>query len=232
MLGRSTGCPASSDQASRTNWACDQASGVADSVPSPTGNPGLPPGGKSAPQTCSGSRYPSLAAEAIWPRRVRALRGVAQRELVLAALAAEDRPVAADRGVVGPVLGRVRGQADVPRAAVLALAVAVEGEAVPERAAIGAPGGEHLVDDGDRVAHGRVVGAARPRGGRARGSSDRRPCAGRRRRAAVADVVGRALVRLAVLRQPQVVRLAARTGPLCVAVQLSMRFCQSSAVRS
>ena len=64
MLGCSTGWPASIDHARRTNWACDHASGVADSVPSPLGKPGVPDGGWSS-HTCSGIRPPSLAAPAI-----------------------------------------------------------------------------------------------------------------------------------------------------------------------
>ena len=52
MLGCSTGWPASIDHARRTNCACDHASGVADSVPSPLGKPGVPDGGWSS-HTCS-----------------------------------------------------------------------------------------------------------------------------------------------------------------------------------
>src|SRR5215204_289996 len=60
MLGRSTGVPAWMDHASRTYWACEQASRVAERVPSPSGKPGWPAGGKSGAQTCSGSMLPSF----------------------------------------------------------------------------------------------------------------------------------------------------------------------------
>src|SRR6185503_6631796 len=114
---------------------------------------------------------------------------------------------------------RVRRQADVPRAAVLALAVAVEGEAVPERAAIGAAGGEDLVDDGDRVAHGRVVGRLDAEADELEEARVDDLALVDARGPAVADVVGRALVRLAILREPQVVRLGpvrpvVRGGPV------------------
>jgi hypothetical protein len=46
------------------NCACDHASGVAENVPVPGGNPGDPDGGW-LPQTCSGIRHPGLAAAAI-----------------------------------------------------------------------------------------------------------------------------------------------------------------------
>ncbi len=74
--GCSTGAPALIDQASRTNWACDQASGVAENVPVPGAKPGLPDGGK-ASQTCSGSRYPSLPVAAIAASRLAADRPAA-----------------------------------------------------------------------------------------------------------------------------------------------------------
>ena len=78
--------------------------------------------------------------------------GVGAVLIVLAALAAEDRPVAPDRGVVRPVGGRVGREADVPGRAVPALAVAVEVVAMPERA-----GAQLLVDDRDGVVNGRVA---------------------------------------------------------------------------
>ena len=64
MLGRSTGWPASIDQARRTNWACDQASGDADSVDSPRGCAASPEGGNWS-QTCSAIKWPGPAAPAI-----------------------------------------------------------------------------------------------------------------------------------------------------------------------
>src|SRR5215213_7981693 len=72
MLGCSTGRPASIDHASRTYWACDHASGVAEKVPSPSGKPAPPAGGKSGAQTCSGSISPSFAADAMFASHVRA----------------------------------------------------------------------------------------------------------------------------------------------------------------
>jgi hypothetical protein len=52
--GVSTGRPLSIEAASRTNCAIDQASGVAESVPSPKVNPADVGSGES--QTCSGIR--------------------------------------------------------------------------------------------------------------------------------------------------------------------------------
>src|SRR4051794_25122030 len=51
------------------NCACDQASGVAEKVPSPRGKPGSPEGGNWS-HTCSGSIAPSLPAAAIAARRL------------------------------------------------------------------------------------------------------------------------------------------------------------------
>ena len=88
--------------------------------PSPGGKPGWPAGGKSGAHTCSGSMLPVVRGRAPCARGACARRpAVARQQLVLAALAGEDRPVAPDRRVVGPDLGRVRREADVPRAAVL-----------------------------------------------------------------------------------------------------------------
>ena len=116
-----------------------------DSVASPRGKPRLP-----------GRRelVPDLLGDhvAVGPRR-RPSRPAAARaasdagsELVLAALAGEDRPDAPDRRVVRPVSVAVGRAAEVPVAAVLLLAVAVEVEAVPE-AAVGRVDAELLVDD-------------------------------------------------------------------------------------
>ena len=78
--GVAIGRPASIDCASRTNAAIDQASGVAEPVPSPSTKPAA----SGWSQTCSGIMYPSLAvaAERVEERRGRA----AVRELVLAPL--------------------------------------------------------------------------------------------------------------------------------------------------
>jgi hypothetical protein len=66
--GRSMGFPASIDHARRTNWACVQASGVAERVPLPE----VSPGGGWSSHTCSGSIRPSLAVFAMARRRGRA----------------------------------------------------------------------------------------------------------------------------------------------------------------
>ena len=105
------------------NWPCVHASGVAERVPLPDSSPG---GGWSS-QTCSGSISPSLAVLAIVSQV--AVCAASGDQLVLAALASEQRPQAAAR------LARRVVEEQVPVVAVGLLAVAVEREAVPDRTA-------------------------------------------------------------------------------------------------
>ena len=73
------------------NWACVQASGVAENVGVPGTKPSVPAGGCRS-QTCSGSMAPGPAARAIVASCARAAPDVAGGDLVLAALAVEQRP--------------------------------------------------------------------------------------------------------------------------------------------
>src|SRR4051794_7432931 len=124
--------------------------------------------------------------------------GLSGGKLVFATLAGEDRPDPPDRPE------RVR-RADVPRPAVARLAVPVVVEAVPERPVRGRDT-KLVVDDGNRVADRRVVRAldAKPHE-LEEARVDDRPLVGCRW-AAVADRVGRAVVRLRILCEAQVVR--------------------------
>ena len=121
-------------------------------------------------------------------------------------------------------------EADVPLAAVLLLAVAVEVEAVPEVRPLGVADAELLVDHARACcARRRVVGAldAEPHELEEARVDD---LALVDRRAAVADVVRRARVRVRRPSSGAGSTAAASSGPFVVAVQPSTRFCQSSAV--
>ena len=142
--GRSIGVPASADQASRTSCACVHASGVARTSLPPARSPFLPVGARPS-QTCSGSIPPPLAG--LGHGLQQRARRAAREQLVLAALAGEDRPRAPERPA------RVVVE-QPPRTAVAPLAVAVEGVAVPEVAGLQA-----RVDDPERVEDHRVVRA-------------------------------------------------------------------------
>ena len=118
--------PAAIDQASRTNWACDQASGVAENVPVPAGEAGGT--GRWAPShTCSGSMQPSFAVGG--HRRQPGGRRAGRRP-ARTRRARRRRSATSGRCVTDGV-GR---EADVPRSTVALLAVAVAGVAVPELA--------------------------------------------------------------------------------------------------
>ena len=89
-------CPASIDQASRTNCACVQASGVAESVPArrPERGARRSAAGRPTPaRAACGRRSPPPAIVA----QVRARRRPAGEQLVLAALAGQQRPRAPER---------------------------------------------------------------------------------------------------------------------------------------
>ena len=98
--------------------------GVAEKVPAPNRKPCSPVGSRPS-QTCSGSIPAAVGGRG--HRRELGGGRAAREQLVLAALAGEDRPRAAERAA------RIVIE-QTPRLAVAALAVAVEREAVPERA--------------------------------------------------------------------------------------------------
>ena len=176
------------------NCAWLQARGVAENVGVPGANPGWPEGGFWS-HTCSGIKPLELAAAAIACSDAPA--ALSGGELVLAALAGEDRPDSADRGLTG---GR---ETDVPRCAVALLAVAVSGVAVPE-AAVRGEGRELSVDHADRAEDVRVIGRHNAETDQLKEARiDDRALV--KRRAAVPDAVGGGGVRVAVLGQAQVV---------------------------
>ena len=100
-LRRLDGAPASIDAASRRNWACVQASGVAENV----GSPGREAGGRARRRAevpdLLGHQVALVVGRAAPSCRV-ALRRVPVDEGLLAALAAEQRPAASERLAATP----------------------------------------------------------------------------------------------------------------------------------
>ena len=111
--------PSRSERSSLICSACAQTSGIAE----PDGRPrnSSRSGMSSASQTCSGSRWPSLAKPSKRAQQRLGLGAVAGGQLVMRALAGEQRPGPADAGAV-------------ERRAVLVLAIAVAVVAAPARA--------------------------------------------------------------------------------------------------
>jgi hypothetical protein len=140
------------DLARRMNWAWDQASGVAEKVLSPGRNRGSSSAGGRWSQTCSAIRnvVPSPARAIVSRYRC----GLSGGQPVLAALAGEQRPAAAEGQ---PRAGRDR----LPLAAVALLAIAVEAGSVPERT-VGGLVAQLTVDDRKRGPHVRVQGRLDP----------------------------------------------------------------------
>ena len=197
--GCSTGRPASIDQARRMNCACVQPSGVAESVPVP-GASRAPAGGWSS-QTCSGSIPPSFAVAAIASSRfAAAARGSRPPRRARTRRARPRAAATAGRGCRRPGTGRRRAS---------------------RRSRRGCSGARTGRSASSRRARGRRPGSVERMSGSSAGLTPSRTSSRKLgvddaplvdRRAAVADRVGRARVRVAVGGEAEVVRLSRRAG--------------------